>query len=396
MTDRPLIIGLDGGATKVSAWDIGQSVDGFHLGKAHSQKTYSDFPHFDPGFTPVNIQTQLREMDSTINPIESEQNQGQAIIGAFVETILELNTSKPIVVGIGMPGLKTPDGRGIAAMANGPRMPRFCDDLGNALSSQGIQLAAQINRLGSDADYCGLGEECAEDGLFKSVENGYYIGGGTGTADALKLGGNLVPLDTAKSWLLKSWEMVNQDQVALERFASAGGIQSIYSEYSGISIVSLTTEAIYPDVILERATQKEEPALKTFADVSLNLAELLFERIETIFSGWSGRFGLINPNRETPSSEHSFLGTILDRIIIGQRLGDLLESSKGSENFWEPLVCQLENLISKSDKLDSTAKSAYVINDKLNPDLIRISTLRDAPVLGAGIDAALYNKEDQT
>ena len=83
MTDRPLIIGLDGGATKVSAWDIGQSVDGFHLGKAHSQKTYSDFPHFDPGFTPVNIQTQLKEMDSTINPIESEQNQGQAIIGAF-------------------------------------------------------------------------------------------------------------------------------------------------------------------------------------------------------------------------------------------------------------------------------------------------------------------------
>ena len=396
MTERPLIIGLDGGATKVSAWDIGQSVDGFHLGKAHSQKTYSDFPHFDPGFTPVNIQTQLKEMDSTVNPIKSEQNQGQAIIGAFVETILELNTGKPIVVGIGMPGLKTPDGRGIAAMANGPRMPRFCDDLGKALSFQGIQLAAQINRLGSDADYCGLGEECAEDGLFKSVENGYYIGGGTGTADALKLGGNLVPLDTAKSWLLKSWEMVNQDQVPLERFASAGGIQSIYSEYSGISIASLTTEAIYPDVILERATQKEEPALQTFADVSLNLAELLFERIETIFSGWSGRFGLINSNRATPSSAHSFLGTILDRIIIGQRLGDLLESSKGSEKFWEPLVCQLENLISKSDKLDSTAKSAYVINGKLNPDLIRISTLRDAPVLGAGIDAALYNKEDQT
>ena len=396
MTDRPLIIGLDGGATKVSAWDIGQSVDGFHLGKAHTQKIYSDFLHFDPGFTPVNIQTQLKEMDSTINPIESEQKQGQAIIGAFVETILELNTGKPVVVGIGMPGLKTPDGRGIAAMANGPRMPRFCDDLGKVLSSHGIQLAAQINRLGSDADYCGLGEECAEDGLFKSVENGYYLGGGTGTADALKLGGNLVPLDTAKSWLLKSWEMGNQDQVALERFASAGGIQSIYSEYSGISIVSLTTEAIYPDVILERATQKEEPALQTFADVSLNLAELLFERIETIFSGWSGRFGLINPNRETPSSEHSFLGTILDRIIIGQRLGDLLESSKGSEKFWEPLVCQLENLISTSDKFDSTAKSAYVINGKLNPDLIRISTLRDAPVLGAGIDAALYNKEDQT
>ncbi len=394
MTDHPLIIGIDGGATKVSAWVIDQTSKGFNLGNTHSQKIYSDFPPFNPGFTPVNIQTQLKEIDSIITLTEPEQNQGQAIVAAFVETISELYAGEPMIIGVGMPGLKTANGRGIAAMVNGPRIPMFCDDLENALSSQGIQLTNPIHRLGSDADYCGIGEEYATDGLFKSIHNGYYLGGGTGAADALKLDGKLIPLDQTKSWLLKSWEMVNHDQVALERFASAGGIQSIYSLYSGISIESLNADTIYPDVILKRAIQKEEPALKTFADVSMNLAELLFERIETIFSGWTGRFGAINPNREIPSSEHSFLGTILDCIIIGQRLGLLLETSRGSGILWESLTDQLGNLIKQSDRLDSKAKSAYLVNDQLNPNLIQISTLKDAPALGAGIDAALNNSKN--
>lgn len=396
MTTPPMIIGIDGGATKVNAWVIDQLSNGFNLGNAQSQKIYSDFPPFDPSFTPVNIQTQLKEMDSIMNPTQSEQNQGQAIMAAFVESISELNTGKPIVLGIGMPGLKTSDGRGIAAMANGPRMLQLCDDLEKTLSAKGIQLAAPIHRLGSDADYCGMGEENAAEGLFKTIDNGYYLGGGTGAADALKLDGKLIPLDQTKSWLLKSWEMVNQDQVALERFTSAGGIQSIYSQYSSISTTTLNADNIYPDIILARAIEKEESALKTFADVSLNLAELLFERIETIFSGWSGRFDLINPNREMLSSEHPFLGTILDIIIVGQRTGTLLESSKGSGILWEPLTYQLGNLINQSDRLNTNAKSEYLINDQLNPKLIQISTLRDAPALGAGIDAALHNNKDQT
>ncbi|MCH7612033.1 MAG: hypothetical protein IIB95_13380 [Candidatus Marinimicrobia bacterium] len=391
-----LLIGIDGGATKVSAWVIDQSSNGFNLGNAHSHKIYSDFPSFDPGFTPVNIRTQLKEIDSIINPTQSEQNQGQTIIAAFVETISELNTGKTMIIGIGMPGLKTADSRGIMAMANGPRMPLFSNDLENALSTKGIKLATPIQHLGSDADYCGIGEEYAAEGLFKSIHNGYYLGGGTGAADALKLDGSLIPLDQTKSWLLKSWEMVNQDHVALERFASIGGIQSVYSQYSGVSTTTLNADNIYPNFILERAIQKEEPALKTFVDVSLNLAELLFERIETIFSGWSGRFGMINPNREIPSSEHPFLGTILDRIIVGQRLGTLLESSKGFGILWEPLIYQLGNLIKQSDRLDTKAKSAYLVNSQLNSNLIQISTLIDAPALGAGIDATLtYSKNDK-
>lgn len=389
MSNTPFIIGLDGGATKVSGWHVMETENGFSLGSANSIKIYSDYQSFDSEFTPVDIQTQLNEIKSTFSLTDGEKQQGQAIIEAFVKTISNLYSGSPLIIGIGMPGLKSDDKRGIVAMANGPRMPTFCDDLEMALSEVGIKLYSSIRRLGSDADYCGLGEESSNDGLFKSVSNSYYLGGGTGTADALKLNGKLISFDDAKTWLLKSWEMKNIDGIALERFASAGGIQSIYSQYSGQSITSINTNSIYPKIILERAIQKEEAALKTFSDVSLNLAELLFERIETIYSGWVEHFGLINPNRDPPSSNHPFLNTILDRIIIGQRLGVLLETSKGSGIFWESLVYHIGNLINKSNRLDSNAKSAYLDNDKLKSNLIRVSLLRDAPALGAGIDAAL-------
>jgi len=389
MSDSPLIIGIDGGATKVSAWTIQQTSEGFSLDSNQSEKTYSTFPSFDPEFSPVDISIQIEEINSIISLTESEINQGQAFIHAFAETISELNSDKEIIIGIGMPGLKTQDGRGIAAMANGPRIPKFCDELEKTLSDKGIQLAKPIHRLGSDADYCGMGEEFAETGLFKTVQNAYYLGGGTGAADALKLDGKLVPLDETKSWLLKSWEMKNNDNLPLERFASAGGIQSIYSSYSGKSISSLNFNKIYPDIILNMADKGDEAAMETFSDVSFHLADLLFERIETIFSGWTGRFGFVNPNRETPLSQHPFIGTTLERIIIGQRLGTLLESSEGLGILWEPMAYHLTQLINKSDHLDSTAKSAYLNNDRLNPSLIHISTLRDAPALGAGIDAVI-------
>ena len=382
-----ILIGLDGGATKVSAWQIEQTSKGFVLGSIHSEKTYSSFPPFNPEFTPVDIQIQLEEMNSALSLTESEIHQGKSFIHAFTESIAELNTGEPIIIGIGMPGIKTTDGRGIAAMANGPRIPKFCDELEKALSENSIKLAKPIHHLGSDADYCGLGEEYADTGLFKSVENAYYLGGGTGAADALKLEGNLISLDETKSWLLKSWEMKNNDNIPLEHYASSGGIQSIYSTYSCKSISSLNRDKIFPNIILDLADQGDEAATETFSDISFNLAELLFERIQTINAGWSDQFGFVNPNRETPSSQHPFIGTTLDRIIIGQRLGTLLELSEGLGIFWEPFVYHLTQLINESDHIDSIAKSAYLNKKQLNQNLIQISMLRDAPALGAGIDA---------
>lgn len=393
MSNHPTLIGIDGGATKVNAWQIQKDQAGFKLGNSNVQKTYSHFSHFDFGFTPVDIKTQLKEMKSTIHQTDSEIKQEKVIVESFSEAISEVEKNNPLIIGIGMPGLKTPDLRGIAAMANGPRMPNFCTNLEKNLEINKVQLSAPILRLGSDADYCGLGEEYASNGLFKNVQHAYYLGGGTGVADALKLNGKLIRFDNAKSWLLKSWEMTNNENVTLEKFASAGGIQSIYSHYSRKSISTINQGNIFPNNILDLADKKDEAAMETFSNVSFYLAELLFERIETIYSGWKGRFGFVSPNRDTPSSQHPFMGTTLERIVIGQRLGTLLESSEGLGIFWEPLVYHLTQLINESNYLNSEAKSHYLKNNKLNPELIQISTLRDAPALGAGIDAVLLSHD---
>ena len=94
-------------------------------------------------------------------------------------------------------------------------------------------------------DNCGIGEEYGKDGLFKDIQNGYYIGGGTGTADALKLKNELIPFDSISSWIAKSWEILNENNISMEQYTSLKGIQSIYSNYSEIPINELCNESIY-------------------------------------------------------------------------------------------------------------------------------------------------------
>ena len=67
-------------------------------------------------------------------------------------------------LGIGMPGLKTADGRGIAVMNSGPRIPDLADRLEGGLLASGLELLEPIARLGSDGEFCGVGEEYAADG----------------------------------------------------------------------------------------------------------------------------------------------------------------------------------------------------------------------------------------
>ena len=339
-------------------------------------------------FTPVNIQTQLTEMNQNNIQLTSEEKiQGNAIVQSFANIIQQFNSEKPILLGIGMPGLKSDNKRGIVAMANGPRIPIFCEQLEKILEEKNISLAASIFQLGSDADYCGIGEEYSNDGGFFNCQFGYYLGGWTGAADALKCDGKLLPLDLTKSWLAKSWELKTSNDISLERYASAGGIQSIYSTHTGISVEELNLQAIYPNQILERAITGEKSAINTLNDVSHTLAKLINERIETLFAGWQTPFGFVNPNRVPLESSHPYLGQVFDRLIIGQRLGTLMKESKQSNYLWLPFISHLKNLISESEALDIQAKKHYLDNGI--EKIIFLSQLRDAPALGAGVDAAL-------
>ncbi|MDZ7820613.1 MAG: hypothetical protein U5N26_01685 [Candidatus Marinimicrobia bacterium] len=332
------------------------------------------------------------EIDLTVE----EKLHGKSYMYAAADVIVELAKrvgAERVLVGIGMPGLKSKDKRGIVALANGPRMPEYCKVIEERVEAAGITMEKPIHHLGSDADYCGIGEEYSKNGLFRNVENAYYLGGGTGVADAMKLSGELLPFDKAKSWIAKSWEMKNSEGKSMERYASSKGIQAIYGEFADIPVTELNKKKVYPPQIMELYGE-DSAARRTFNDVSYNIAKLLFERIVTFYNGWHHFFEFVNSNRADLSEKHPYRGTLLDSIVIGQRLGDLLEASKGKDVFYEPFLEFITKFINESPYLDAKFKKHYISDGVFNASIIQTSRLREAPAIGAGVDAYLtYHKD---
>lgn len=391
MSDKVTLIGIDGGASKVSANIVEFNGESFSLGRNKSTKEYKNYIDFQKDFKPVELANQLSQMDdNSIELTESEIIHANAYYSAFadaIEEIVSLIDCENFLIGIGMPGIKSADGRGIIVMANGSRMPNFSAEIEQRLSANNIALAKPIAKLGSDADYCGIGEEFAQNGVFKNVSSSYYLGGGTGAADALKLHGKLIPLDDCKAWFAKTWEFKTDSGNSMETFCSARGIQSIYSEIANISNVDLIKNGIYLEQILVKAGEREKSAIETWKIVSKNIAELIYERISTIYSGWKNNFSFINPNRENLKSNHNFKGTLLDKIVIGQRLGETIKMKLADEIIVKPILKHLSCFIYESDSLDDSAKSYYLKNGNIRSELFTTSELREAPALGAGIDA---------
>ena len=383
-----IIIGIDGGGSKVSAGIIeSKDISTFTI-KSLSQQYYNERSEFNSDFSPVAMDIQLNEYNTEeYNVTNDEVLQGKAIIESFHNSIINLNIDKPILMGIGMVGLKTKDLRGIGAIANGPRIPNFCIQLEDAFHKSNIHLHKPIQYIGSDADNCGIGEEYGKDGLFKDIQNGYYIGGGTGTADALKLKNELIPFDSISSWIAKSWEILNENNISMEQYTSLKGIQSIYSNYSEIPINELCNESIYANEIFSRALKNEQAALLTCADITKYISTLIVERVETIFSGWQNKFGLLNPKHSLLINNHPYKNNLLERIIIGQGLGKLFHLSKNTPLLWDPLHNNIYDMIQKSRVLPSEAKKFLFENGTLKKGFIMTSNLDNSALLGAGVTA---------
>ena len=383
-----IIIGIDGGGSKVSAGIIeSKDISTFTI-KSLSQQYYNERSEFNSDFSPVAMDIQLNEYNTEeYNVTNDEVLQGNAIIESFHNSIINLNIDKPILMGIGMVGLKTKDLRGIGAIANGPRIPNFCIQLEDALHKSNIHLHKPIQYIGSDADNCGIGEEYGKDGLFKDIQNGYYIGGGTGTADALKLKNELIPFDSISSWIAKSWEILNENNISMEQYTSLKGIQSIYSNYSEIPINELCNESIYANEIFSRALKNEQAALLTCADITKYMSTLIVERVETIFSGWQNKFGLLNPKHSLLINNHPYKNNLLERIIIGQGLGKLFHLSKNTPLLWDPLHNNIYDMIQKSRVLPSEAKKFLFENGTLKKGFIMTSNLDNSALLVAGVTA---------
>jgi len=390
-----LLIGIDGGATKIAAWQVNTDDNGrtFTLGDIHAVISYNELPDYDPNFTSQPINMQLAEFQANnIKLTAQEQKQGEVYISACSEAVSALAESigdSTLLLGIGMPGLKTPDKRGIAVLANGPRIPDFASRLEKKLKHAGFSLAAPMHKLGSDADYCGIGENRAKHGNFINIKNAYYLGGGTGAADAMKLNGRMLTFDEAKELIAKCWEMQNDHKISLEKYASAGGIQYLYAHYTGQSLQDIQERKLYPLRIAERALTGDKPARQTFIDIANNLSLLLYERITTLYCGWQNLFSFVNPFRILPQGDHPFKGSLLERIVIGQRLSELMRSRPGQEVLVKPLLENLARLIDGSNCLDERAKAHYMHGTVFRNERLVLSTLREAAALGAAIDAYL-------
>jgi hypothetical protein len=389
-----VIIGIDGGASKMNAWNIlfDKKNSSFRIGHRNYVKNYHNYVDYDVLFKPVPIQTQLKEINSGIRLTEIEKRQSKAYLNACLDIITSMASpykNHNILIGLGMPGLKSNDLRGIIALANGPRMPEFATEIETELKLRKIDLLRPIARLGSDADYCGMGEEHASEGLFRSVKNAYYFGGGTGVADALKLKGNLISFDQAGSWIAKTWEMLSPEGVSLEKCISARAIQLIYGRLCKIQITELDQKKIFGAEIMSKALSHDPYALKTFERVSRDLAALLFERISTIHSGYQQKFAFVDPSKTIKLIRHPYYGTLLDRIIFGQRMGNIIEQSKGKGILWEPLLENLTKFIQDSN--NAALQQHYLSDDMFNASILQISNLREAPVIGAGADAFLMS-----
>jgi predicted NBD/HSP70 family sugar kinase len=385
--DEIVLIGVDGGASKVLVHKVDILINPmrFVALKPFIEVAYSTSEHYSPKFKPIVLSRQLKEHNSgTVKQTKVEAAQEAAILESFtkaIRTILGANVTQDIIVGIGLPGLKTKDGRGISAMANGPRMPKFLDKLEKALKKEGYTTLNPIQIIGSDADYCGLGEQWGDDGGMRGVESAYYFGVGTGIADAMLLNGKNVPFDSCKSWMAKTWEMMATEDESYENLLSAKGIQSRYAALTETTTEALDEAEIFPWQIYERALDGEAAALEIVQTTAQALSDLLFHRIQTLAEGAPET--LFRDSERTLEPDHDHIGEVFERIVIGQRLGDIWEFKKFTPLLLDPVNEKLGRMI-HSSSLPVEVKSEYLTKtNRLRDDLIIHSELRHAPALEA-------------
>ena len=266
--DKIILIGIDGGASKVLVHKVDILINPmrFVALKPFIEVTYNSSEFNNPKFKPIALARQLKEYKSgEVAQTKTEAAQEKALIESFtkaIRTILGNDVTQNVIIGVGLPGLKTKDGQGISAMANGPRMPQFLNNLEAALKQEGYTTLESVHAIGSDADYCGLGERWGDEGGMRDITSAYYFGVGTGIADAMLLDGENIPFDSCKPWIAKTWEMMANEDENYENLLSAKGIQTQYGKLVEMSQEELESSEIYPWQIYERALDGEDGALR--------------------------------------------------------------------------------------------------------------------------------------
>lgn len=356
-SSEPLTIGVDGGATEVKAHEVVVLERGqkplLALGSASAGILYDRVD----GFEPVALDEQLRARaagDVELRP--SEHEAADAWIDAAaraIASVVEQAGPRRARVGMCMPGLKTADGRGLAVVRNGPRNPRFLDQLEQELARRDVVLSAPIAGLASDADACGLGEDLALDGAFRNVEHALYIGGGTGLAEVAKLGGRVVGFDELEGVVEKGWRLVSETGATFEERLSMRAVNARFAQALGLALP--LADADLPE---ERAQEGDPAAIEALGDVADALAELASHRIRSLASRG-----------------------LAQRVVVGQRLGVLFANPSLKHVLHDRAEAALALRLATAD---ASVRAALLDSQQaLFAGFLSASTLREAPAIGA-------------
>jgi hypothetical protein len=376
-----VLIGVDAGATEVKAHQVlvlskSGPLD-LGLGTASASCCYDRVLDF----APVAIDEQLAALAAGgVEPTAGEREQGRHWVHATVASIVAVAAQarrRRAVVGIGAPGLKTADGRGLAVVRNGPRIPDYAQRIEEGVRAAGIELVRAIGPLGGDGDNCGRGEEVDRHGQFRDVANAYYVGGGTGLAEALKLRGRLVSMDAVREWMPKAWRMTSERGRNFEDSLSTRGINAQYAADSGEPDPIDHDE--FPEV---RAQAGDVIADAVMKEAAVTLAELVFDRMLRVRRGIG--VGQV-PGVRNVEQRHPYLGTFLDRVVIGQRLGRIFGDPHLVAVFRQRVEEALAQRLRGSPYVRMRAR--YLHKERLRPGFLRASRLRVAPALGAAAAA---------
>lgn len=378
--DDPVLLGVDGGATGIRCHEVRRTneADGFvyALGVASAEM---DYPCVS-GFTPVSPEQQRAELDGgnlRVRDLEIQQAATWIETAATViARVAELARATSVRIGIGMPGIKGPDERGIRMMNNGPRMPDFLDRLEERLTSSGVRLNAPIRRIGDDGAYSGLGEEFAAEGKFRDVRNAYYIGGGTGLAECLKLDGRIVPMSGLECGISRAWELASPLGPTYEKLVSAASMNRIYA---ALCNSANGQEAGFPESDAMNGNPIAESWIRT---VAMLLSHLIFERVVTL------QRGLVSLSSDPSVNAPSSAPCQLDRVVLGQRIGQIFAEQRFRPVFASHVESTLAQMIrSQAGVTPTDIAAVYLSNDALRPGFLVASELRAAPAIGAVVDA---------
>jgi predicted NBD/HSP70 family sugar kinase len=394
--DSELLIGVDGGASEVKAHQV------LVLSEAGPETGATRFPPslalggasaslcYDlvPGFAPVKLAEQLEALrEKRVVPTPMEIAEGDLWIDAIAHSIhaIAVEAEEPHVrLGLCMPGLKTSDGRGLAAVRHGPRIPDFLDRLERRLARDGLVLAQPIARMISDGDACGLGERVHAQGILRGITNAYYIGGGTGLAETLLLAGEVVSFDALSGWMEKAWALESAQGGTFEEHVSMGGINAAYARRRGHPLPVQEDE--FPE---KRALRGDPVAIEVMRAAAEALAELVFLRLALLSKGRkpatplpqkalvSRAGGVSDETRSLHMRPHTFL----DRIVFGQRLAHLFADEALHRVFRDVVEAALARRIHAAR--DELLAVHYLTGTNLKPDFLCASSLRAAPALGA-------------